>query len=449
MHGQKWSALAVSACLGLVAAAAGAAQRYDFGNPSPEEEQMRQLINRARQDGEAEADRLGLVNEHPDATPAGDYDVGEGMTDDDFADQKDYWSLYQGWRQPVAWNAALSAAARNHCDDMHSYGWGHQTIDSNHGYSPGDYAGDRAFHEGYPNHFVFENILGAAPYSYQGVAWSHSKFFVDEPVLQRGHRKNILHSFHREIGVGFRQYGAPGAHPSLTHFWAIEFANDSFTAQGHPEDSAPDTVFATGLAWDDLSGDGEFQPGEEMPDVQVIAYDGSGEMLSHFAVTADGGGYSLPMLDSLGADLPAGEAVEVVFMDVAGLRRRTASGGIQSGQVVFEDDGPNPFSPTQRLNLGIDAEAADFTPVLAADANWDGERNLLDLAILADNWGRSNATWPEGDFTGDLQVNLLDLATLADNFDSGGGQPVPEPAALVLLTAGAIPLARRRPRPRD
>ncbi len=54
---------------------------------------------------------------------------------------------------------------------------------------------------------------------------------------------------------------------------------------------------------------------------------------------------------------------------------------------------------------------------LAGDANGDGVVNIVDLSILASNWGTtSGATWSMGDFNGDGMVNVLDLSILADHW---------------------------------
>jgi hypothetical protein len=225
--------------------------------------------------------------------------------------------------------------------------------------------------------------------------------------------------------------------------WTIDMASDYFLASGHAgEDDDPDTVYLTGVAYDDANSDGAYQPGEEMGGLQVLAYT-SGNMLAYYAVTADGGGYSLPLLDGFGNDLLAGQQIDVIVMDPAGKRRLTASRTVQQGTVVWEDDeAETPMSWTQRLNVGLDAEAAAFVSVLDADANWDGAVNVGDLALLAANW-QTGRIWPEADFNGDGVTNVGDLAILASNWQVGGGATVPEPATVLLVLVGAALLRRR------
>ena len=55
------------------------------------------------------------------------------------------------------------------------------------------------------------------------------------------------------------------------------------------------------------------------------------------------------------------------------------------------------------------------------DANCDTVVNVLDLSILATNWGKTSATWSMGDFNGDTVVNIIDLSIMASHWGSGGG----------------------------
>ncbi len=84
-----------------------------------------------------------------------------------------------------------------------------------------------------------------------------------------------------------------------------------------------------------------------------------------------------------------------------------------------------------------------------ADANLDGEVDVLDLTAFANNFGQPDPAWGDADFNGDGEVDVLDLTILANNFGwkhpaLGGGGQVPEPVGLVLVLAGAGALLRRR-----
>jgi len=63
---------------------------------------------------------------------------------------------------------------------------------------------------------------------------------------------------------------------------------------------------------------------------------------------------------------------------------------------------------------------------LSADFNDDNTVSILDLSILATNWGKSNVTDNMGDTNGDGLVNVMDLSALASQWGqtvSGGSQP--------------------------
>ena len=108
--------------------------------------------------------------------------------------------------------------------------------------------------------------------------------------------------------------------------------------------------------------------------------------------------------------------------------------------------------------------------VVPGDANADGKVDVVDLGILATNFGlQSGATRQQGDFNGDGKVDVVDLGILASNFGEGvaslktsqeasaafqadlamfpnlSAAYVPEPAGLsaIVLAAGAL-LARPR-----
>lgn len=92
-----------------------------------------------------------------------------------------------------------------------------------------------------------------------------------------------------------------------------------------------------------------------------------------------------------------------------------------------------------------------YEPSILGDADLDGDVDLDDLGILADNWNSTSATWYMGDFNFDGDVDLDDLGILADHW--GGSvssgvpvNPVPEPTSLSLLVLGVMPLLKRRSR---
>jgi hypothetical protein len=271
----------------------------------------------------------------------------------------------------------------------------------------------------------------------------HVGLFTEPDYPGRGHRRNMLASAWREVGVGY--YASTPNAGGWTDYWTIDFGSDAFRADPSDPHPAPDTVFVTGTAYDDADGDGAYQPGEELPGLRVYAW-ASGSLLKHHALTAAGGGYTIPLIRRDGSDVMAEEPVRVMFFDPANDRYlRLPDRPLMAGEVIMEDT-PDSIPDTfyQRLNLRADALAADFVQLLPGDANLDGHVGIADLVALADHYGLTHPSWLDGDLNFDGHVGVADLSLLADNYGRGSEPPVPEPAAVALLALGALAIRRRR-----
>ncbi len=87
------------------------------------------------------------------------------------------------------------------------------------------------------------------------------------------------------------------------------------------------------------------------------------------------------------------------------------------------------------------------TSTYMGDANLDMIVDDIDLAILLSNWTISPVDWRRGDFTGDGRIDDGDLSIILSNWTGSppaAGPPIPEPATLALLAAGALLSLRRR-----
>lgn len=80
------------------------------------------------------------------------------------------------------------------------------------------------------------------------------------------------------------------------------------------------------------------------------------------------------------------------------------------------------------------------------DTNLDYAVDFLDFQALLNNWISQGGAWSTGDFTGDRVVDFVDFQQLLNNWSPGGGNPVPEPATLALLSFGGLLLARKNKR---
>ncbi len=71
---------------------------------------------------------------------------------------------------------------------------------------------------------------------------------------------------------------------------------------------------------------------------------------------------------------------------------------------------------------------------LPGDINLDGSIDILDLSILATNYGSQHARWTDGDLSNDDVVDILDLSLLATHYGTSANNPhsqsVPEPALM-------------------
>ncbi len=89
-------------------------------------------------------------------------------------------------------------------------------------------------------------------------------------------------------------------------------------------------------------------------------------------------------------------------------------------------------------------------PSLMGDVNLDGFVDDDDMSLLLANWGTGNE-WGLGDFNSDNTVDDDDLSLLLANWNEGSpppmaGDPVPEPATMLMLGIGGVGALLRRKR---
>ncbi|HEV2806659.1 MAG TPA: CAP domain-containing protein [Chthoniobacterales bacterium] len=272
----------------LVAATAPRAiaqTQYSIGYPSPEQQYMLELINRARANGGAEAARLGLngLQEGPPSINGQSFTIANSA-------------------QPLSWNPLLANCAQNHAKFLND---NDQFFT---GTSPHTFGGTtpegRINAAGYPMNLgaeyngpttaggffpgpenVAENeTIGSGPFTgpklVAAILQQHNDLFTDQTVPGRGHRMTTMLTYWREVGIGINA----GTDQGSGSTWDSLYTVQNFGRQTNP------VPFVTGVVYQDTNGNGFYDPGEGIGGIRVDAA-GSG----FFAITAPSGGYSVPV----------------------------------------------------------------------------------------------------------------------------------------------------------
>ena len=266
-------------------------------DPSPLEQEMLELLNRFRDNPQAELDEL--LSSHPTPLTARDAEVQAAI---DFFNVNGaaLESQFAGLSPapPLAWNEALYDAAQNHNNLMIQF-------DQQSHQLPGE-AGllDRDVAAGYDWEFsvrVGENIFA---YS-QAVIYGHAAFVIDwgfgpngiqEPA---GHRINMLDQGFQEVGIVITEESNPA---TLVGPLVI---SQEFGRRGNYGNPA-----VLGVVYDDLNADGFYNAGEGLSGVTVEL---SGSAGTFVTTSLSAGGYQ--------AKVPSGTYTA------------TASGGSLDGEI--------------------------------------------------------------------------------------------------------------------
>lgn len=242
-------------------------EQYSHGDPTPQEQVILELINRARATPREEGVRLIMSN---DAGVRGAFDyfnVDTGLVRAQFA-------TYPS-RPPLAFNAKLISAARRHMNDMRLNNF------QDHRGTDGSAFDQRIREAGYTSYTsVGENIAAYA----HNLWYSHVGFNVDWGNPDLGHRHNIM-NFDADDAI-YTEFGA-GVHVMSTNppqgqvgpvIVVHEFARNS------------DGPFLLGVVYYDSNENGFYDIGEGLGGVRVMPSAGR-----YYAFTSTSGGYAIPV----------------------------------------------------------------------------------------------------------------------------------------------------------
>jgi serralysin len=225
--------------------------------PTAQDQYMLELLNRARLNPQAEADRL-LSGTLDEGLPAG--------------------TISTTAKQPLAFNLSLFNAAQGHSKWMLKNTFTHAGLD-------GSRVWDRATIAGYTWSSIGENIAWSGttgtPDWTTSVGQQHPNLFIDKDIAGRGHRTNMMNPNFREIGIS----------SVVGEFTNNGIAyNSVMTTQDFGND-AGENAFLTGVAYTDkITKDKFYTVGESLGKITVNAV-GNGQTFTTTSLAS--GGYSL------------------------------------------------------------------------------------------------------------------------------------------------------------
>ncbi len=230
--------------------------------PTAFEQYMIEMVNRARANPVAEAQRYGI-------------DLNEGLAPG---------TLSTAARQPLALNLFATDAVRSHVNWLRSAG------QFSHTGSGGSNVGQRLTAAGYTNSTGWSENLAVNMSSWSSVdlrarmETQHRNLFVDQTIPGRGHRLNMLGAGHREIGSGV----SSGSFTFNGTNWA------SGVLSGQKFASRAGNPFLTGVAYTDaVQANSFYTPGEGLAGITITAVNSAGRTYS--TTTYNAGGYSLQL----------------------------------------------------------------------------------------------------------------------------------------------------------
>ncbi len=244
-------------------------QTWSHGDPTALEQELLELVQRARANPTQEVDLLLVVPGVKSAMQQ--FEVDEQKLRDDFA-------TYQAV-PPLSFDMHLMESSRFHSQDMATVGF------QEHDGSAGESFDQRIDKAGYKWSFLSENIFAYA----ESVPFCHAGFMVDWGNPEPGHRNAILDidGPKRDIGISIIDM------PSSNKVGPLVVTEDFGAPAGSPPNAEK---YIVGVAYDDKNDNGTYDAGEGLEGLHIVPSTGD-----YAAITSKSGGFSLPMSAKAGA----------------------------------------------------------------------------------------------------------------------------------------------------
>jgi uncharacterized protein YkwD len=325
---QALGAYLVFAVLLLSGSSLAAQTLYSIGDPTDDEQQYVEYINRARANPNAEAQRMKNITDANVLSAYSYFGVDLNLMVSQFA------SLSVA--PPLSINTKLTAAARLHSQDMLVYGYQGHT-DHN-----GNTLATRLAGQNYSFNSAAENVGAYTFYPLYGHAGMEVDWGGDSSTggmqSPAGHRLNIHNAGLNEIGVGVIN----GTNANVSPTIGPQLVTQDF---GTPNST---TTYITGTAYYDFNSSGFYDSGEGLGGVTVTVA-GS----NYYAVTSTSGGYSVPV--------PANGTYTVTF-SAANLQNTSYQAAVSGGNNVKVDYTPTYTPPiVSATGTALGGQAGNYT----------------------------------------------------------------------------------------
>ncbi len=285
--------------------------------------------------------------------------------------------------QPLAMDTLLVESARLHSQDMIAQDY--FSHDSPQGTDPGDRIAATGFADtGWAESIETNtNPVAAsqgfsAGYGAWDAGYSLGDLIVDQGVPDLGHRIMLLdiggldHAM-QQVGIGIATQDSTGI--------SFDYRQTDTTIDlASTSDSNP---FLTGVVFDDTTGNGEYQPGEELAGVTIAV---SGAVST---TTLDAGGYSIQLAPGTYTVTASGGGLPVPIA-------RTVVVGADNVRLNFDED-PNGANVAASASGAFDGQLGTFTAIAAGDTSASYSARI--------DWGDGNASFatltpnPDGTFS--------------------------------------------------